>query len=857
MKRLFLLTALLLLFALPSCETSDGIQEEIDALTEQVIALENKVATINSDIVALHKLLDESLRIVGVTNNDTNYVVEFSDGSNIVIILGERIPALVPLMNIDSEGYWVYSLDGGETYNRLMYNDKPVSAWGIYEGEHHDNAVGITPILKIDTSGYWLVSYDGGKTFEQMLFNGEKVNAFGGSASVSYSIFKSVEYDQKSGSLTVTLTDGTSHTLKVEDTFSMKIQAEGEQKFYLGETREFIVEMIGVKDVVIRPLDGWKVVLEQSSLYITAPLAYTADMAQVTLQIVIYSDKNFRKVVTLPITLLNEKLDAASCKAWRNFKNGATENVLLDFSYAGYDHGESAPKDGFAWGYKVYNVVDYGADPTGAKSSREALIALLNELKLTGSNRNATANAVIYFPEGRFILHNDDDNRYDASSSNTTEFDSKGNNTSDAIFIFGGNFVIKGAGRDKTTIVMDSPNLPANSDLWTSPVMINIKHNASATSESNLLTSVTSDSAKGTFSVDVANTAGIGVGDWVCLYLKNNDAELVAQELAPHVVDNAQMTNIQTITVTDYHQVKSISGSTVTFHEPLMHAVEAKWGWEIRKYPHYENVGIEDLTFEGHAKEGFGHHATWQDDGAYKPLNMMRLTNSWIRRVDFKSVSEAVSIAQSANCSAYDIEITGNRGHSAVRSQASSRIFIGKVYDHSSGYALTNSSGTAFGEMMDNAGQYHASGVSETALGTVLWNNTWGDDALFEAHSRQPRATLVDNCTGGFVQWRFGGDESAVPNHLDDLTLWNMNATRAKHDFASGGFKWWLTSDRWWKTMPPIIVGFHGSSVTFDESPEQIKYIESNGTAVQPESLYEAQLRERLGFVPAWLNALK
>ena len=159
--------------------------------------------------------------------------------------------------------------------------------------------------------------------------------------------------------------------------------------------------------------------------------------------------------------------------------------------------------------------------------------------------------------------------------------------------------------------------------------------------------------------------------------------------------------------------------------------------------------------------------------------------------------------------------------------------------------------------MNANAGQYHASGVSETALGTVLWNNTWGDDALFESHSRQPRATLVDRCTGGFVQWRFGGDEASVPNHLRDLTIWNLRATTAKHDFGGGKFQWWLTSDAWWKVMPPIIVGFHGAAVDFDQSPEQLRYLESNGTKVEPESLYEAQLRERLGYVPAWLNSLK
>ena len=113
-----------------------------------------------------------------------------------------------------------------------------------------------------------------------------------------------------------------------------------------------------------------------------------------------------------------------------------------------------------------------------------------------------------------------------------------------------------------------------------------------------------------------------------------------------------------------------------------MKAVEAKWNWEIRSYPHYENIGIEDLAFEGNAKDRFDHHFSWEDDGAYKPVDMIRLTDSWMRRVRFTSVSEACSIVSCANVSAYDIEINGTRGHAAVRSQASSRVFIGAVTDN-------------------------------------------------------------------------------------------------------------------------------------------------------------------------------
>ena len=806
----------------------------------------------------LHKLMDESTIIVGIEPNAKGYEIELSDGTRLPVILGEKIEALVPVMGIDAEGYWTVSLDGGATSERLKVGGEYVSAWPVSGGDHKPGAEGVTPQLKVSADGEWLVSLDGGATYAPLLQNGQPVNALGDKVVVSYSsAFKSVTYDATTGLLAVELLDGEKLTLPVFDDFGLTVTASDNETFRLGETRAFEVVQNNVAEAVIDAPAGWTAVLGETTLTVKAPATFDAASQQAAVSVTVYSDRKYRKLVMLNVTLLDEQVDANAALAWRNFKAGTADNVLLDYSYAGYKHGEEAPADVWGLGYKVYNVVDYGADPTGVRSSRGALAALLKELKLSGRSdaganlANANARAVIYFPEGRFVLHNDDDNVVDPTSANQKYTDSKGNNRSEEIFIRGGYFVLKGAGRGKTTLVMDTPNLPNNSEqMWSSPMMINIKHNSGLSD----LTTVTGDAARGTFSVEVASAAGIGKGDWVCLSLSNNDPTLVAQELAPHRVEG-NMTDIQTITVEDYHQVASVSGNRVTFAEPIMYAVEAKWGWKIRKYPHYEHVGVEDLTFEGRSKENFGHHASWEDDGAYKPLNMMRLTDSWIRRVDFRGVSEALSIVSSANCSAYDIEISGNRGHSGVRSQSSSRIFIGKVCDRSRGQAVSPPyTSTGY---FENAGQYHASGVSNTSLGAVLWNNTWGDDAFFESHSRQPRATLVDRCTGGFVQWRFGGDETNVPNHLGDLTIWNLNATRAAHDFGAEPFKWWLSSDKWWKTMPPIIVGFHGAAVTFDESAEQVKYLESNGAAVEPLSLYEAQLRQRLGYVPAWLNSLK
>ena len=105
---------------------------------------------------------------------------------------------------------------------------------------------------------------------------------------------------------------------------------------------------------------------------------------------------------------------------------------------------------------------------------------------------------------------------------------------------------------------------------------------------------------------------------------------------------------------------------------------------------------------------------------------------------------------------------------------------------------------------------------------------------------------MLDGCTGGFLQSHQGGDTNQLPNHLDDLVLWNFCAT---HVLSNEATNWiWWSDERGWKFLPPVIVGFHGENVDFEVS--QVKLMESYGQKVNPKSLYEAQLQRRLGYLP-------
>ena len=529
--------------------------------------------------------------------------------------------------------------------------------------------------------------------------------------------------------------------------------------------------------------------------------------------------------------------------AWQKFVNNADDNVLLDFSYAGYHHGTEQPVDerdvyvlAKKLGYTVYNVCDHGAVPDDGMSDRKALEDIINKIGRGKHN----AKAIIYFPEGEYILHSKDDNTINAKT---------GKVTSNTLNLVMGHVIIKGAGRDKTFLTMEDPMLPTDPNvMYSSPKMISIRHNGGK--GDSQLAKVTGSAKKGDMSIEVADASKLKVGDWVKLILLNNDKEVIEEELKPYPVQSS-MTNLinKGVNVVDRHQIKSIDGNRIVFEEPIMHAVNPAYGWEITTYLHYEEVGVEDLTFKGKAKKNFHHHAGWEDDGAYKPLDFMRQVNSWVRRVDFISISECMTFSECANCFLLDSEISGNRGHSSVRMQYSARGFIGKVWDHSNGYLNDDKE---FKEYKENLGQYHACGISKQSIGNVIWQCHWGDDSCFESHATQPRASLFDQCCGGFMQFRMGGALDQLPNHLDDLTMWNFNCL-ATNPNDPKEFNWWIYDQKngWYKTLPPTFVGFHGKNVSFKE--DEMKLNENQGKEVLPGSLYEAQLTRRLGSTPQWL----
>ena len=204
----------------------------------------------------------------------------------------------------------------------------------------------------------------------------------------------------------------------------------------------------------------------------------------------------------------------------------------------------------------------------------------------------------------------------------------------------------------------------------------------------------------------------------------------------------------------------------------------------------------------------------------------IRCVNSWVRRTSFVNVSCALDILGSAAVSVYQVTVAGNRGHYAIKSQGSYGIWVGLSED------LAN--------------QLHGVGMSHSTTGNVVYRFDMGSKQSLDIHKTKPSyANLYDRVNNGRL---YGSSGAGVqPHHLKRLVFWNFNhgGDDTRYDFWQGYLRF----------LHPIIVGFHGNPVTFNENTLEV--LESNGSPVEPESLFEAQLALRLGKLPIWLNALR
>ena len=490
---------------------------------------------------------------------------------------------------------------------------------------------------------------------------------------------------------------------------------------------------------------------------------------------------------------------------WTQFieasKNGS-EPVLPDFSFAGYRYSEvSIP----VVDHKRFDVRDFGAVADDGKSDKQSIIAAIRAAEKNGSG-------IVYFPLGRFDINTADDEL-------------------EPIEIRGSNIVFRGEGADKSTLYFERDLPPRNpKKLYSSPYAIATL----VEDKGDVITRVTSNARRETREIIVEDASGIESGDWVVLEVLSNSPDLIDYELGTLTPEPAWTRLLEEgVRVNERHQVSAVDGNRVSFFEPIHYDLNAAHGWHIRSFPHLEEVGFENLTFEGGWQSEFVHHRSARDDGGWSILKLSRVVNSWIKDVVFRDVSRPASISASAATTVLNARIEGHVGHHAIS-------------------ASGGSTGVLIAASEDSAGMWHSFGVGGgSTAGTVIWRSSFAAHTSFESHASQPRTTLFDNVSGGFFPGRAGGAVKNLPNHGMHLVLWNFKEI----DGPDQDFRFVAPDSKYWRFVPPIVVGFHGAGTTFHSG--QVGVIESLGEPARPESLFEAQLKHRLGALPDWMLKIR
>ena len=146
--------------------------------------------------------------------------------------------------------------------------------------------------------------------------------------------------------------------------------------------------------------------------------------------------------------------------------------------------------------------------------------------------------------------------------------------------------------------------------------------------------------------------------------------------------------------------------------------------------------------------------------------------------------------------------------------------------------------------------------LEQTSIGTVVWNYNWGQDACFESHTTQPSCYVFDNCRGiGTLSCRSGADTEA-PNHLSNLTLWNLEVTGTIDEGYYGTLLLTLNGGMRKCLVENIssYCGWNMDKQLLSQEEGQLTYEEDTGIKGYSGVVYEAQLQKRLGYVPAWLK---
>lgn len=259
---------MLLALCLISCNNTDDLQDDVDALKIRVTALESQIRDINRNIESVSELVQNGIFITRIEEQADAYALTLNNGKTLSLYMKNDKNLLCPLIGIDKDGYWTVCYDTEAGFKQLLVDGEPVKA----KGED-----GKTPEFTVDADGFWKIRYGKEEEFRFVYKEGttEKVSATGGGSAATDSFFEKVEVADNE--LVLTLKGNESNTvIRIPIVNEFELSFAGEvgntvQEFAAGETRMFEMTVRGVESTMISAPEGWTAVLNDAKLTVTAP----------------------------------------------------------------------------------------------------------------------------------------------------------------------------------------------------------------------------------------------------------------------------------------------------------------------------------------------------------------------------------------------------------------------------------------------------------------------------------------------------------------------------------------------------------------------------------------------------------
>ena len=173
------------LFLIGGCTNLDSVYKSLDDHERRLNELDKMVKVVNDDVQKIQKLIDAEkakVKIVGYRKaaDGKGYILTMSDGTTMII--GNTKDGATPVVGVkrhtDGVLYW--------TINGEFMTDADGK---MIVAEGQDGKAGATPMLQVNADGFWEVSLDGGKTYTLILDDqGQPIPAKGETPKVDFSI---------------------------------------------------------------------------------------------------------------------------------------------------------------------------------------------------------------------------------------------------------------------------------------------------------------------------------------------------------------------------------------------------------------------------------------------------------------------------------------------------------------------------------------------------------------------------------------------------------------------------------------------------------------------------------------------